>query len=226
MLTDAAAAWPALTVRGLAKAFGPKIAVAEINLDVPRGSFFGIVGPNGAGKTTTLRMATGLLRPDRGQVWVDGIDVWTDPIAAKARIGVLPEDLAVRAAARPGVARVPRAAAEHAHGGDRVARPGAPRPPRSRRRGRRTRRRLQPRHAQEARARGRAAARPAPPVPRRAVRGDRPGVGPRDPLRARALHGRRGHDRVLEPRDGARRAHVRPRGRHGERPHRLGRAAR
>src|SRR3954469_2417516 len=95
MLTDAAAAWAALTVRGLAKAFGPKIAVAEINLDVPRGSFFGIVGPNGAGKTTTLRMATGLLRPDRGQVWVDGIDVWTDPLTAKARIGVLPEDLAL-----------------------------------------------------------------------------------------------------------------------------------
>ena len=88
-------AWPALAVRGLAKAFGPKIAVAEINVDVPRGSFFGIVGPNGAGKTTTLRMATGLLRPDRGQVWVDGIDVWTDPVAAKARIGVLPEDLAL-----------------------------------------------------------------------------------------------------------------------------------
>ena len=94
-LTDPALAWPALTVRGLAKAFGPKIAVAEINLDVPRGSFFGIVGPNGAGKTTTLRMATGLLRPDHGQVWVDGIDVWADPIAAKARIGVLPEDLAL-----------------------------------------------------------------------------------------------------------------------------------
>lgn len=94
-LTDAAAAWPALTVRGLGKSFGPKVAVAEINVDVPRGSFFGIVGPNGAGKTTTLRMATGLLRPDRGQVWVDGIDVWADPIAAKARIGVLPEDLAL-----------------------------------------------------------------------------------------------------------------------------------
>src|SRR5438309_8953165 len=94
-MTDTGAAWPALAARGLAKAFGPKIAVADVNLDVPRGSFFGIVGPNGAGKTTTLRMATGLLRPDRGQVWVDGIDVWADPIAAKARIGVLPEDLAL-----------------------------------------------------------------------------------------------------------------------------------
>jgi ABC-2 type transport system ATP-binding protein len=94
-ITGPGEAWPALTVRGLGKAFGPKIAVAEINVDVPRGSFFGIVGPNGAGKTTTLRMATGLLRPDRGQVWVDGIDVWADPSAAKARIGVLPEDLAL-----------------------------------------------------------------------------------------------------------------------------------
>jgi len=94
-VTDTSAAWPALAARGLGKAFGTKIAVAEVNIDVPRGSFFGIVGPNGAGKTTTLRMATGLLRPDRGQVWIDGIDVWSDPVAAKTRIGVLPEDLAL-----------------------------------------------------------------------------------------------------------------------------------
>ena len=161
-LTDAAAAWPALTVRGLAKAFGPKIAVAEINLDVPRGSFFGIVGPNGAGKTTTLRMATGLLRPDRGQVWVDGIDVWADPIAAKARIGVLPEDLALFERLRGrellefhGLLRN-MAATVIAGRSERAARPA-----RARRRRRRAGRRLQPRHAQEARARGRAAARSA-----------------------------------------------------------------
>src|SRR5216117_2265320 len=73
----------ALSVRGLRKAFGPKLAVAGIDLEIPQGSFFGLVGPNGAGKTTTLRMATGLLRPDRGQVSIDGIDVWADPIAAK-----------------------------------------------------------------------------------------------------------------------------------------------
>jgi ABC-2 type transport system ATP-binding protein len=84
---------PALSTRGLRKTFGPKVAVEHVDLDVMPGSFFGIVGPNGAGKTTTLRMATGLLRPDAGQVWVDGIDVWADPITAKQRIGVLPEDL-------------------------------------------------------------------------------------------------------------------------------------
>jgi ABC-2 type transport system ATP-binding protein len=89
------AARSALLTRGLRKSFGPKIAVSPIDLDVAPGSFFGIVGPNGAGKTTTLRMATGLLRPDGGNVWVDGIDVWSDPVAAKARIGVLPEDLAL-----------------------------------------------------------------------------------------------------------------------------------
>jgi ABC-2 type transport system ATP-binding protein len=69
------------------------VAVSGLSLDVPHGSFFGLVGPNGAGKTTTLRMTTGLLRPDAGSAWVNGIDVWADPVAAKRVIGVLPEDL-------------------------------------------------------------------------------------------------------------------------------------
>jgi len=56
----------ALAIRGLVKIYGNLIAVADLTLDIPTGSFFGIVGPNGAGKTTTLTMATGLLTPDRG----------------------------------------------------------------------------------------------------------------------------------------------------------------
>jgi len=83
----------ALSVRGLRKAFGSKLAVAGIDLDIPHGCFFGLVGPNGAGKTTTLSMVTGLLRPDAGLVAVDGVEVWRDPFTAKQRIGVLPEDL-------------------------------------------------------------------------------------------------------------------------------------
>src|SRR6476620_4683940 len=82
---------PALALRGLAKRFGTKIAVDCISLDVPAGSFFGIVGPNGAGKTTTLSMATGLLRPDFGTALVHGVDVWARPLEAKRLMGILPD---------------------------------------------------------------------------------------------------------------------------------------
>jgi len=80
----------AIVVRGLRKSFGAKEAVAGIDLDVAAGSCAGLVGPNGAGKTTSLSMMTGLLRPDAGQVMIGGLDVWSDPRAAKAAIGVVP----------------------------------------------------------------------------------------------------------------------------------------
>jgi len=82
---------PALALRGLFKRFGAKVAVAGIDLDVPVGSFYGLVGPNGAGKTTTLSMSTGLLRPDAGGVWVHGHDLWRNPVEVKALLGVLPD---------------------------------------------------------------------------------------------------------------------------------------
>jgi ABC-2 type transport system ATP-binding protein len=85
----------ALEFIGLFKQFGDTIAVDHIDLEVPAGSFFGLVGPNGAGKTTALSMATGLLRPDGGSVAIFGRDVWTDPVAAKELIGVLPDGMAL-----------------------------------------------------------------------------------------------------------------------------------
>jgi ABC-2 type transport system ATP-binding protein len=81
----------ALSLLGLTKSFGAKLAVDHLDLEVRRGCMFGLVGPNGAGKTTTLSMATGLLRPDAGRAEVLGHDVWTDPAAAKALMGVLPD---------------------------------------------------------------------------------------------------------------------------------------
>jgi ABC-2 type transport system ATP-binding protein len=90
---DAGGEQPAVRVRGLWKRFGDQAAVAGIDLDLPSGRFIGLVGPNGAGKTTTLSMITGLLRPDDGSVRVVGHDVWSDPVAVKSRIGVLPEGL-------------------------------------------------------------------------------------------------------------------------------------
>ena len=84
---------PAVAARGLVKRFGDKTAVAGLDLTVPKGSWFDVVGPNGAGKTTTIRMIVGLLRPDEGEVAVDGIAVWPDPTAVKRIVGVLPDDL-------------------------------------------------------------------------------------------------------------------------------------
>ncbi|MCL2735825.1 MAG: ABC transporter ATP-binding protein [Propionibacteriaceae bacterium] len=82
-----------VATRGLTKFFGQMCAVNGLDLDIPRGSMYGFVGPNGAGKTTTLSMVTGLLKPDSGQVWVTGTDVWADPMAVKAKIGTLPDRL-------------------------------------------------------------------------------------------------------------------------------------
>ena len=85
----------AVEARGLWKRYDEAVAVSGIDLTVAPGSFYGLVGPNGAGKTTSIRMMTGLLRPDAGGVRIEGIDVWADPPAAKARIGVLPDDFAL-----------------------------------------------------------------------------------------------------------------------------------
>jgi ABC-2 type transport system ATP-binding protein len=82
---------PAIAVSGLRKSFGAKEAVAGIDLEIAAGSLSGLVGPNGAGKTTSLSMMTGLLRPDSGRVLINGLDVWADPPAAKAVIGVVPD---------------------------------------------------------------------------------------------------------------------------------------
>ena len=83
----------ALSTRDLAKAFGSNVAVAGLNLEVPRASCFGLIGPNGSGKTTTMRMCAGLLRRERGGVLVYGIDVWADPVEARRRVGVVPDPL-------------------------------------------------------------------------------------------------------------------------------------
>jgi len=90
--STAAPDW-ALEIHGLVKHFDEKKAVDGIDLAVPRGSFTGLLGPNGAGKSTTLAMISGLLRPDAGTIRVVGHDVWADPVANKARIGVVPETL-------------------------------------------------------------------------------------------------------------------------------------
>lgn len=88
----------ALQLQGLGKSYGDKVVVRDINLRVPRGSFYGLVGPNGSGKTTTVLMATGLLRPDTGTALVCGHNVWgstAEANAAKAAYGLLADGLPV-----------------------------------------------------------------------------------------------------------------------------------
>ena len=75
----------------LRKAFGPIVAVDGVSLRAEDGRVTGLLGPNGAGKTTTLRLLYGLMRPDSGSVRIDDVDVVADPLAAQARVGVLPD---------------------------------------------------------------------------------------------------------------------------------------
>jgi ABC-2 type transport system ATP-binding protein len=83
----------AIVTRDLLRVFGQKAAVNHLNLAVKRGEFYGFLGPNGAGKSTTIKMIVGLLRPTAGTAIVGGIDVWKNPLQARALMGVLPEYL-------------------------------------------------------------------------------------------------------------------------------------
>ena len=80
-----------IRVEGLRKTFGDVVAVDDVSLVAEDGRITGLLGPNGAGKTTTLRALTGLLEPDRGRLEIDGNDVRGDAVAARARLGVLPD---------------------------------------------------------------------------------------------------------------------------------------
>ncbi len=80
-----------IELRDLHKAFGAVKAVDGVSFSARDGEITGLLGPNGAGKTTTLRMLYTLMKPDRGQVLVDGIDAAVDPLAVRRRLGVLPD---------------------------------------------------------------------------------------------------------------------------------------
>jgi len=80
-----------IRVAGLTKSFGDLIAVDRLSLSVQSGEILGFLGPNGAGKSTTMRMITGFLDPTAGEITVCGHDVLRDPIAARSRMGYLPE---------------------------------------------------------------------------------------------------------------------------------------
>jgi ABC-2 type transport system ATP-binding protein len=84
-----------LELSGLGKDYGERTAVAALDLTVTKGEILGLLGPNGAGKTTTISMASGVVTPTRGKVTIGGTDLERQPRVAKAKLGLVPQDLAL-----------------------------------------------------------------------------------------------------------------------------------
>ena len=80
-----------IAVEGVTKRYGSLVAVDRLSFQVDRGEVVGFLGPNGAGKSTTMKMLTGTLQPDEGQVLFEGASISEDLTAAKRRVGYLPE---------------------------------------------------------------------------------------------------------------------------------------
>src|SRR3954452_6637096 len=83
---------PAIVTQGLRKSYGAKAAVYGVDLEGPRGSFFGFLGPNGAGKSTTIRMLTGLIPADSGSIEILGFRLPEQELEIKRRIGLVPDE--------------------------------------------------------------------------------------------------------------------------------------
>ena len=86
---------PILIAQDLVKTYGEIHAVRGVSLRVARGEVYGLLGPNGAGKTTAISMLIGLFPPDSGSITVDGLDLKTDTNAVKAKLGLVPQELAL-----------------------------------------------------------------------------------------------------------------------------------
>ena len=76
----------------LTKWYGSRLAIDRVSLEVESGEVMGLLGPNGSGKTTILRILTGYLRPSSGTARIAGLDVVDEALAARARVGYVPED--------------------------------------------------------------------------------------------------------------------------------------
>ncbi|GGD46509.1 ABC transporter ATP-binding protein [Sinisalibacter lacisalsi] len=88
---------PAISVKGLTKAFGGTVVVDAIDMDVPTGAIYGFLGPNGSGKTTTIRMMCGLLTPDGGEGRTLGHDIRTEARKIKENVGYMTQKFSLYA---------------------------------------------------------------------------------------------------------------------------------
>jgi len=81
-----------IDVRNLTKYYGDYAAIRDVSFEVPSGQIVGFLGPNGAGKTTTMRILAGFLTATSGKATIDGLDVFSEPVEVKRRIGYMPEN--------------------------------------------------------------------------------------------------------------------------------------
>ncbi|MDD6262705.1 MAG: ABC transporter ATP-binding protein [Clostridiales bacterium] len=81
-----------LKIEHLTKTYGPKTAVDDLSLEIKPGEICAFIGHNGAGKTTTIKACCGLLTPDSGEIYIDGISVAREPVKAKSRLAYIPDN--------------------------------------------------------------------------------------------------------------------------------------
>lgn len=81
-----------LNIEHLTKTYGEKKAVDDLSLHIAPGEIYGFIGHNGAGKTTTIKACCGILQSDSGEVYIDGVSVKENPIAAKEKLAYIPDN--------------------------------------------------------------------------------------------------------------------------------------
>lgn len=84
-----------IEVKNLTKRFNDKLVIDNISLEMGRGEIFGLLGPNGAGKSTLINLIVGLLKADKGEVFVGGCSMLKEPLKAREKIGLVPQEIAL-----------------------------------------------------------------------------------------------------------------------------------
>ncbi|WP_461614174.1 ABC transporter ATP-binding protein [Clostridium sp. Marseille-QA1073] len=84
-----------IETKNLTKRFNDKLVIDNVSLGIEKGEIFGLLGPNGAGKSTLINLMVGLLKIDRGEVVIGGYNISKEPLKAKEKIGLVPQEIAL-----------------------------------------------------------------------------------------------------------------------------------
>ncbi|MEE4116656.1 MAG: ABC transporter ATP-binding protein [Marinilabiliaceae bacterium] len=84
-----------IEIKSVSKSYGNIVSLRDISFNIRKGEIFGLLGPNGAGKSTTVNILNTLLRPDSGEIYIDGINLFRNPGACKVIMGVVPQEIAL-----------------------------------------------------------------------------------------------------------------------------------